>query len=97
MIVIDSDVLIEILYRKSQRGDDVLKQILASDEDICTTAKVYMKYYSVCINMVNPLRNCFLCMFWSTLKRMRFFQVNWNLKMKKLGNLFSEPIQWLRQ
>lgn len=38
MIVIDSDVLIEILDRKSQKGDQALKQIVESKDDIATTA-----------------------------------------------------------
>jgi tRNA(fMet)-specific endonuclease VapC len=38
MITIDTDVLIEILDKKSERGDDALRQILRSGEDICTTA-----------------------------------------------------------
>ena len=38
MITIDTDVLIEILDKKSERGDDALKQILQRGEDICTTA-----------------------------------------------------------
>lgn len=38
MITIDTDVFIEILDKKSEKGDDALKQILQSGEDICTTA-----------------------------------------------------------
>ncbi len=38
MIIIDSDVLIEILDRKSERGDQVLKKIIGSGEEIATTA-----------------------------------------------------------
>ena len=37
MIVIDSDVLIEILDKKSEKGDEALKQILQSGEEISTT------------------------------------------------------------
>jgi len=37
MIVIDTDVLIEILDKKSEKGDEALKQILQSEEEICTT------------------------------------------------------------
>ena len=37
MISIDSDVLIEILDRKSQRGDQALKQITESKEEVATT------------------------------------------------------------
>lgn len=37
MITIDTDVLIEILDKKSRKGDEVLKQILQSGEEICTT------------------------------------------------------------
>ena len=38
MITIDTDVLIEILDKKSEKGDQALKQILQSGEEICTTA-----------------------------------------------------------
>jgi len=38
MITIDSDVLIEILDKKSEKGDGALKQILQSGEEIATTA-----------------------------------------------------------
>jgi tRNA(fMet)-specific endonuclease VapC len=37
MIAIDTDVLIEILDRKSEKGDEALSRILQSGEDICTT------------------------------------------------------------
>jgi tRNA(fMet)-specific endonuclease VapC len=37
MITIDSDVLIEILDKKSEKGDEALKQILQSREEIATT------------------------------------------------------------
>ena len=37
MIVVDSDVLIEILDRKSEKGAEALKRILASGEEVCTT------------------------------------------------------------
>ncbi len=37
MIALDSDVLIEILDRKSERGAEALKRILASGEQVCTT------------------------------------------------------------
>ena len=38
MIIVDSDVLIEILERKSERGDEVLKKIVESGEEIAVTA-----------------------------------------------------------
>jgi tRNA(fMet)-specific endonuclease VapC len=37
MIAVDSDVLIEILDKKSEKGAEALKRILASGEDVCTT------------------------------------------------------------
>ena len=37
MIALDSDVLIEILDRKSERGSKAFKNLLDSGEDICTT------------------------------------------------------------
>ena len=37
MIVLDSDVLIEMLDRKSVRGSEAFKHIVDSSEDICTT------------------------------------------------------------
>jgi tRNA(fMet)-specific endonuclease VapC len=37
MIAIDTDVLIEILDKESEKGDEALKQILQSEEEICTT------------------------------------------------------------
>jgi tRNA(fMet)-specific endonuclease VapC len=37
MIAIDTDVLIEILDKKSEKGDEALKQILQSGEEISTT------------------------------------------------------------
>jgi predicted nucleic acid-binding protein len=37
MIAVDSDVLIEILDRKSEKGAEALKRILASGEEVCTT------------------------------------------------------------
>ena len=38
MIVIDTDVLIEIFDKKSEKGDEALKKILESGESISTTA-----------------------------------------------------------
>lgn len=37
MIVLDSDVLIEIVDRKSEKGAEMLERILASGEQVCTT------------------------------------------------------------
>jgi len=37
MIVIDTDVLIEILDKKSEKGDEALRQILESGDEISTT------------------------------------------------------------
>jgi predicted nucleic acid-binding protein len=37
MIALDSDVLIEILDRKSDKGAEALKLILANGEEVCTT------------------------------------------------------------
>ena len=37
MIALDSDVLIEILDRKSEKGAEAFKRILASGEEVCTT------------------------------------------------------------
>jgi tRNA(fMet)-specific endonuclease VapC len=37
LIIIDSDVLIEILDRKSEKGDHALKQTIESGEEIATT------------------------------------------------------------
>ena len=37
MIALDSDVLIEILDRKSEKGADAFKRILDRGEDVCTT------------------------------------------------------------
>jgi len=37
LIIIDSDVLIEILDRKSEKGDQALKQTIESGEEIATT------------------------------------------------------------
>ena len=37
MIVIDSDVLIELLDRKSQKGDQALNQTIESKQEVATT------------------------------------------------------------
>jgi tRNA(fMet)-specific endonuclease VapC len=37
MIALDSDVLIEILDRKSEKGSDAFKHLIDSGGDICTT------------------------------------------------------------
>jgi len=37
LIVIDSDVLIELLDRKSEKGDQALKQVIESKEEVATT------------------------------------------------------------
>jgi tRNA(fMet)-specific endonuclease VapC len=37
MIVLDSDVLIEILDRESEKGEEALKRTLDSGEEVCTT------------------------------------------------------------
>jgi tRNA(fMet)-specific endonuclease VapC len=37
MIALDSDVIIEILDKKSQKGEEALKRILANGEEVCTT------------------------------------------------------------
>ena len=38
MIILDTDVLIEIFDKKSEKGDEALKKILESGEDISITA-----------------------------------------------------------
>lgn len=38
MIIIDTDVLIEILDKKSKKGEETLKRVLESEEDIITTS-----------------------------------------------------------
>ena len=38
MIIVDTDVLIEILDRGSKRGEEALEKILATQEPICITA-----------------------------------------------------------
>lgn len=38
MIVLDSDVVIEILDKKSQKGDEALKRVLEKGEEVGTTA-----------------------------------------------------------
>jgi tRNA(fMet)-specific endonuclease VapC len=38
LIVIDSDVLIELLDRKSEKGDQALKQTIESKEEVATAA-----------------------------------------------------------
>jgi predicted nucleic acid-binding protein len=38
MIIVDSDVLIEILDKKSKKSDEITKRILESGEELCTTA-----------------------------------------------------------
>jgi len=38
MIILDTDVLIEILDKKSKKGDESLNQIIQSGEDVSTTA-----------------------------------------------------------
>jgi tRNA(fMet)-specific endonuclease VapC len=38
LIIIDSDVLIEILDKKSLKGDQALKQTIESKEEVATTA-----------------------------------------------------------
>lgn len=38
MILLDTDVLIEIFDRRSEKGDDALERILESGEDIATTS-----------------------------------------------------------
>lgn len=38
MIILDSDVVIEILQKKSAKGDEAVNQILSSGEEICITA-----------------------------------------------------------
>jgi len=38
MIIIDTDVLIEILDKKSSKGDEALNKIIQSGESICITA-----------------------------------------------------------
>ena len=38
MIILDTDVLIEILDKKSERGEKLLKRVLESGENVCITA-----------------------------------------------------------
>lgn len=38
MIILDTDVLIEILDRKSEKGDEILQRIRQSREDVAITA-----------------------------------------------------------
>ena len=38
MIILDTDVLIEIMDKKSKKGEELLKTIIESGEDICITS-----------------------------------------------------------
>ncbi len=38
MIILDTDVLIEIMDKKSKKGEELLKRIVESGKDICITA-----------------------------------------------------------
>ncbi|MBS7247852.1 MAG: type II toxin-antitoxin system VapC family toxin [Candidatus Jordarchaeales archaeon] len=38
MIIVDTDILIEIMDKKSEKGDHLLKRIVESGDTVCTTA-----------------------------------------------------------
>jgi len=49
MIVIDTDVLIEILDKKSEKGDEALRTIIESGEEISTTViTLHEVLYGLC-------------------------------------------------
>jgi len=49
LLIIDSDVLIEILDRKSHRGDEALRKVEASEEEIAVTAiSLHEVLYGLC-------------------------------------------------
>jgi len=49
LIIIDSDVLIEILDRKSRKGDEALRKVEASKEEIAVTAiSLHEVLYGLC-------------------------------------------------
>jgi tRNA(fMet)-specific endonuclease VapC len=49
LIIVDSDVFIEILDKKSEKGDEALKRILASGEQLCLTAiSVHEVLFGLC-------------------------------------------------
>jgi predicted nucleic acid-binding protein len=51
MITIDTDVLIEILDKKSEKGDEALKQILQAKKKYAQLPSTYMRYSTASTSM----------------------------------------------
>lgn len=75
MITLDTDVLIEILDKKSEKGNEALNLILQSGEKTSTTAiNIHEILYGL-HKYGKPVREICFFQFWITARKMQSFRV----------------------
>ena len=93
MILIDSDALIEILDRKSERGDQALKQAVESKEEVATTVISLHEVLYGLHKYGKPVQELLSLPILSFTKRMRCYLAKLNLKQKRKEKPSAELTQ----
>ena len=86
MIIIDSDVLIEILDRKSDKGDQALKQAIKSAEEIATTVISLHEVLYGLHKYAKPVKEILLLPILSYTKKDAVLSSKIELEVEKKGN-----------
>ena len=89
MIILDSDVLIEILYRKSQQSDQALKQTIESNEEVATTVISLHEVLYGLHKYGKPVKELLLLPILSSLKKKQCYLAKLKLKQKRK----EDPLQ----
>jgi len=85
LIIIDSDVLIEILDRKSEKGDIALKQTIESGEEIATTVISLHEVLYGLHKYGNPVKELLLLPILSYTKKDAVLSSKIELEVEKVG------------
>ena len=86
MIAIDTDVLIEILDKKSEKGAKALEQILQSEEEICTTViNIHEIFYGL-HKYGKPVKEILLLPILNYVKKDAVFSSKIELEAEERGN-----------
>jgi len=89
LIIIDSDVLIEILDKKSKKGDQALKQVIESGEEIATTAiSIHEVLYGL-HKYSKPVKEILMLPILSYTKKDAVLSSKIELEMEKKGKIAS--------
>jgi tRNA(fMet)-specific endonuclease VapC len=86
LIILDSDVLIEILDRKSQKGEQILKQIIQSGEETATTTINLHEVLYGLQKYGNPVKELLLLPILNYTKKDAVLSSKIELEVEKKGN-----------